>query len=164
VNLQTKIFLLALKFKSCGDQHDGPISALSLSPFNKELILTVGGNVFGIWRDGIKVWNLVSFFCANIYEVHSGRETYNLQFIYCTQIVKPVLCIAPPHTYCFLQDVPVLWRRSYVMLTSGSWSLFCPSMFYITRVDGAIEVWDFLVQSNKPVLVQSISGSALTGV
>jgi hypothetical protein len=37
-------------------------------------------------------------------------------------------------------------------------------MFYITRVDGAIEVWDFLVQSNKPLLVQSISGNALTGV
>jgi hypothetical protein len=37
-------------------------------------------------------------------------------------------------------------------------------MFYITRVDGTIEVWDFLEQSDKPVLIQSISGSALTGV
>lgn len=78
--------------------------------------------------------------------------------------MKPVLCITLSHTYCFLQNVPVLWRRSSVMLTSGAWSLFRPSMFYIARVDGAIEVWDFLVQSNKPVLVQSISGSALTGV
>jgi hypothetical protein len=37
-------------------------------------------------------------------------------------------------------------------------------MFYITREDGAMEVWDFLVQSNKPLVVQSISGSALIGV
>jgi hypothetical protein len=65
---------------------------------------------------------------------------------------------------CFVQDIPVLWRRSCATLTSGAWSLFCPSMFYITRVDGAMEVWDFLVQSNKPLVVQSISGSALTGV
>jgi WD40 repeat protein len=164
VNLQTIIFLIALKFKSCGDQHDGPISALSLSPFNKELFLTVGGNVFCIWRDGIKVWNLVRLFCANLLEVHSSRDTYSLQFIYCTQIVKLVLWIALSNRYCFLQNVPVLWRRSYVMLTSGSWSLFCPSMLYLTRVDGTVEVWDFLVRSDKPVLVQSISGSALTGV
>lgn len=164
MNLKTKFFLIAFKFKSCGDQHDGSVSALSLSPFDKKLILSVGGSIFGIWRDGIKVWNLVSFFCANLFEVHSGRVTYSLQFIYCTQIMKPVLCIPLSHTYCFLQNVPALWRRSSVMLTSGAWSLFCPSMFYITRVDGAIEVWDFLVWSDKPVLVQSISGSALTGV
>jgi hypothetical protein len=41
--------------KSFGDIHDGPISALFLSPFNKDLMLSVGGRVVAIWKDTIKV-------------------------------------------------------------------------------------------------------------
>ena len=48
-------------------------------------------------------------------------------------------------------------------LTHGAWSLLCPSMFYVTRVDGAFEVWDFLKRSDKPIIVQSVSGGMLTG-
>jgi len=90
-------------------------------------------------------------------------DTHNLLFVLCIQIIKAITDVPLLHYY-LLQDVPILWRRSCITLTSGAWSLFCPSMFFVTRVDGAIEVWDFLMQSNKPVLVQSISGSTLTGV
>ncbi|XP_021939103.1 WD repeat-containing protein 63 isoform X3 [Zootermopsis nevadensis] len=118
-NSGENIHVEALKFKSWGDEHDGPVSAISLSLFNKDLILSVGGYIIAVWRESIKY---------------------------------------------LLQDEPVLWRRSCVMLTSGAWSLFCPSMFFIARVDGVFEVWNFLVRSDKPILVQSISGSALTGI
>jgi hypothetical protein len=48
-------FLVALVFKSWGDVHDGPISALSLAPFNNDLMLSVGGTVLAIWKDTIMV-------------------------------------------------------------------------------------------------------------
>lgn len=51
-------------FKSLGDVHDGPISALSLSPFNKDLMLSVGGRVVAIWKDTVKVWSL---FAVEVY-------------------------------------------------------------------------------------------------
>jgi hypothetical protein len=69
-----------LKCNSWGDEHDGPISAVSLSPFNKDLILSVGGKVVAIWRDSIKVWNPISLCSANMLEVHAGRHS---QFTIC---------------------------------------------------------------------------------
>ncbi|XP_069694476.1 dynein axonemal intermediate chain 3-like isoform X2 [Periplaneta americana] len=104
-----------LTYTSVGNEHDGPISAIALSPFIKDLILSVGGKVFAIWRSNIK-------------------------------------------------DVPVLWRRAGVQLTGGAWSLFIPSMFFITRADGSVEIWNLLEKSDKPAMTQNIVGNALTGI
>jgi len=59
---------------------------------------------------------------------------------------------------------PVLTRRSEARLISGDWSSVRPLLFYLTREDGVIEVWDFLVRSDKAVLQQNLSGDPLTAV
>ena len=35
--------------------HDGPIATLHRSPFFKDIVLTVGGWTFAIWKEGITV-------------------------------------------------------------------------------------------------------------
>lgn len=35
--------------------HDGPITTLQRSPFFRDIILTVGGWTFAIWKEGVAV-------------------------------------------------------------------------------------------------------------
>ena len=39
----------------CQDAHDGQVLALERSPFFKDIILTVGGWTFAIWKEGVTV-------------------------------------------------------------------------------------------------------------
>ncbi|GLG98868.1 WD repeat-containing protein 63 [Gryllus bimaculatus] len=55
-------------------------------------------------------------------------------------------------------------RKSSVLMTSGSWSVHRPSMFYITRIDGKMEIWDLFVKSDQDSFHQRLSGKLLTGV
>ncbi|KAJ9576310.1 hypothetical protein L9F63_006810 [Diploptera punctata] len=61
-----------------------------------------------------------------------------------------------------VNNVPLFWRRSKIGITSCDWSKSYPNIFSILHVDGSIEVWDLLIQSDKHIIVQSMSGSALT--
>ncbi|PAA85905.1 hypothetical protein BOX15_Mlig003582g2 [Macrostomum lignano] len=58
---------------------------------------------------------------------------------------------------------PILYsQKSPKPLTGGCWSPTRPSVFFITRADGSVEVWDLLDKTHEPVLVQNISANALT--
>lgn len=59
-------------------------------------------------------------------------------------------------------DRPVVTRRSNVRLTSAAWSPVRCSLFRVGRIDGTLEVWDFLLRSDSPILEQSFSGNPLT--
>lgn len=59
---------------------------------------------------------------------------------------------------------PVLVRRAPVRLTVAAWSPVRPSLLRMARVDGTLEVWDWLYRSDRPVLEQSLSGEPLTAV
>ncbi|CAH8834018.1 unnamed protein product [Trichobilharzia szidati] len=49
-------------------------------------------------------------------------------------------------------------------LTGGSWSPTRPSVFYVCRADGSLEVWDLLDKTHEPTMIQSVSSNALTAV
>ncbi|CAH0605630.1 unnamed protein product [Chrysodeixis includens] len=59
---------------------------------------------------------------------------------------------------------PVLWKKRPYRLTDGTWSLYKPSLLFITNSEGDLETWDLLLRSDKPISVQTLSGTMLTGV
>lgn len=96
--------------------HDGPIATLQRSPFFRNIILTVGGWTFAIWREGVA----------------SG---------------------------------PLLQSASHLMrLTRGHWSPSRPGVFFITRTDGSVDVWDLLDRSHEPSLTQNVTASPITTI
>jgi len=96
--------------------HEGPISVLQRSPFYKDIILSVGGWTFAIWKEGES----------------SG---------------------------------PLLQSSSHgSRLTSGRWSPSRPGVFFITRCDGNVDVWDLLDKSHEPSLTQNVTSVSITSI
>ena len=73
--LLSSIFLLAPRPDILFDAHDGPIKLLQRSPFFSDILLTVGGWTFSIWKEGVTVTN-----CFYIYIYVSSENTtlYNV--------------------------------------------------------------------------------------
>lgn len=46
--------------------------------------------------------------------------------------------------------VPIRYHLSY--LTAGCWSTVRPAVFFTTKMDGTLDVWDFLFKQNDPSL------------
>ncbi|XP_017763039.1 PREDICTED: WD repeat-containing protein 63-like [Eufriesea mexicana] len=60
--------------------------------------------------------------------------------------------------------VPVLWKKSDVGFTAVSWGSFRPTILILTRTDGTVELWDFMVKTEEPCVMQSLSGRIITGI
>ena len=55
-----------------------------------------------------------------------------------------------------------MWMKpSAARLTGGGWSPTKISVFFTTRVDGYVEVWDFLHNHQVPILNIKVADSAL---
>ncbi|XP_028171488.1 dynein axonemal intermediate chain 3 [Ostrinia nubilalis] len=63
-----------------------------------------------------------------------------------------------------LLDRPLIWKKRPYRLTAGAWSLYKPSLIFISTSEGDLETWDLLLRSDKPISVQTLSGTMLTGV
>nr|KAG5698305.1 hypothetical protein BaRGS_017007 [Batillaria attramentaria] len=96
--------------------HDGPVIALQRSPFLKEVVLSIGGWTWALWKEGVS----------------SG----------------PILTSA----------------SASVRLSSGYWSPTRPSVFYISKDDGSVDVWDLLDKTHEPSLTQSVSPAPITNI
>ncbi|KAJ3157426.1 WD repeat-containing protein 63 [Geranomyces michiganensis] len=94
--------------------HFGSMSDLHRSPFFPDILLSVGGWSFHIWREGVTT--------------------------------GPLLSAAPASAY----------------VICGRWSPTRPGVFYISKYDGSVEVWDLLDRSHSPSSVQNISGTAIS--
>lgn len=46
-------------------------------------------------------------------------------------------------------------------LTDGCWSTVRPSVFFTTKMDGTLDVWDFLFKQNNPSLSLKVSSPLL---
>lgn len=63
-----------------------------------------------------------------------------------------------------LLDRPLIWKKRPYRLTAGAWSLYKSSLLFISTSEGDLETWDLLLRSDKPISVQTLSGTMLTGV
>lgn len=63
-----------------------------------------------------------------------------------------------------LTDRPLIWKKRPYRLTHGAWSLYKASLLFISTSEGDLETWDLLLRSDKPISVQTLSGTMLTGV
>lgn len=48
-------------------------------------------------------------------------------------------------------------------MTDGCWSPVRPAVFFTTKMDGTLDVWDYLFKQNDPTLSIQVS-SALSGL
>lgn len=55
-------------------------------------------------------------------------------------------------------------RYHSAYLTDGCWSTSRPGLFYLTRIDGFLDVWDFYYRQNECAYSQKISDSPLTSI
>jgi WD40 repeat protein len=94
--------------------HFGTISDLHRSPFFPDILLSVGGWSFHIWKEKLMTGPLLSSASSNAY----------------------VIC--------------------------GRWSPTRPGVFYISKSDGTIEIWDLLDRSHLPTSTQNVSSCAVS--
>eukprot|EP01137_Pigoraptor_chileana_P008982 Opistho-2@56562 len=60
---------------------------------------------------------------------------------------------------------PIMWTKYHVpYLTDGCWSPTRPGVFFTTKMDGTLDVWDYLFKQNDPTLTLQVSDSALTSL
>ena len=52
-------------------------------------------------------------------------------------------------------------RYSNSYLTDGAWSPTRPSVFYTAKMDGTLDVWDFVFKQNDPTLTVQVCNSPL---
>mgnify|MGYP000928607809 FL=1 len=55
-------------------------------------------------------------------------------------------------------------RYHSAYLTDGCWSGTRPGLFFLTRIDGFLDVWDFYYRQNECAYSQKISDSPLTSI
>lgn len=64
-----------------------------------------------------------------------------------------------------LQTGPILQSSANpVKMTAGHWSPSRPSVFYIAKNDGSVDVWDLLDKTHEPTLTQSVSPAPITTI
>ncbi len=49
-------------------------------------------------------------------------------------------------------------------LTDAQWSPVRPGVFFTTKMDGTLDVWDFIFKQNDPILNVQVSEENLEGV
>ena len=63
------------------------------------------------------------------------------------------------------QKFPIMQTRYHnSYLTDGCWSQTRPGLFFLTRMDGFLDVWDFFYKQNEVAFSQKISDSVLTSI
>lgn len=99
------------KFSVFAKYHDGPISCISRSA-SEDVLLTVGGKVFAIWKEG-----------------------YN--------------------------NRPIMWRKSPYRYSYGAFSQYRAGHIRLTRMDGGLETWNILHQTDTLISEQILAGKAV---
>lgn len=60
---------------------------------------------------------------------------------------------------------PIMQTRYHqAYLTDGCWSPTRPGVFYLTRMDGFLDVWDFHYRQNEISYSQKVSDAVLTSI
>lgn len=61
-----------------------------------------------------------------------------------------------------IRESSVMWTKQHqTYLTDGCWSPVRPAVFFTTRMDGCLDVWDYLFKQNDPTLSIQVCDDAL---
>ncbi|XP_026674816.1 WD repeat-containing protein 63-like [Ceratina calcarata] len=60
--------------------------------------------------------------------------------------------------------IPLIWKKSDVSFTAVTWGSLRPTLLLLSRMDGSVEIWDFMIKSEEPCVTQSLSGRIITGI
>lgn len=63
---------------------------------------------------------------------------------------------------CFNPIMQTRYHQAY--LTDGRWSPQRPGVFFLTRMDGVLDVWDFYYRQNELAYFQKVSDAPLTSI
>lgn len=61
-------------------------------------------------------------------------------------------------------DDPLIWRINNASINCCQWSSAKASLFFTGYSNGKIEVWDFLVQTNSPLLTHKMGNYSITAI
>ncbi|NWT41450.1 DNAI2 protein, partial [Chroicocephalus maculipennis] len=63
------------------------------------------------------------------------------------------------------KESSIMWTKCHLSyLTDGCWSTVRPSVFFTTRSDGTLDVWDFLFKQNDPSLSLKVCNEPLSSL
>ncbi|XP_046709967.1 dynein axonemal intermediate chain 2 [Silurus meridionalis] len=61
-----------------------------------------------------------------------------------------------------IKESSIMWTKYHMAhLSDGCWSPVRPSVFFTVKMDGTLDVWDFLFKQNDPTLTLKVSDEAL---
>lgn len=64
-----------------------------------------------------------------------------------------------------LRESSIMWTKQHMAyLTDGCWSPVRPAVFFTTRMDGCLDVWDYLFKQNDPTLSIQVCDEALNSI
>ncbi|KAI4488451.1 hypothetical protein M0802_011624 [Mischocyttarus mexicanus] len=95
--------------------------------------------------------------------VHDGPVTHMARSEYHEKIVATV----GGHIFAIWREdygEPIIWKKSNLSYTGCTWGNFRPTILVLVRIDGTIEIWDFIVKGQEPIITQSVSGRIITGI
>ncbi|NXK52823.1 DNAI2 protein, partial [Chauna torquata] len=63
------------------------------------------------------------------------------------------------------KESSIMWTKYHLSyLTDGCWSTVRPSVFFTTKMDGTLDIWDFLFKQNNPSLSLKICDEPLSSL
>ncbi|XP_046856745.1 dynein intermediate chain 3, ciliary-like [Xenia sp. Carnegie-2017] len=64
-----------------------------------------------------------------------------------------------------LRESSIMWTRENMSyMTDGCWSPVRPAVFFTTKMDGTVDVWDYLFKQNDPTLTIQVCDEALNSL
>ena len=128
------VCLPAMKPEQVLSAHDGPIATLHRSPFFKDIILTVGGWTFAIWKEGVTVsdlrYNLTWTRSSGLIFERTGHpspsaSSFSFQFLLTLRCPTPPPP-PPPQKLSRLKKKTKLCRRANIRVNPGFWEISNP--------------------------------------
>ncbi|BFZ17387.1 hypothetical protein BsWGS_20426 [Bradybaena similaris] len=122
---------------------------------------TEQGNIFSCNRKAKTAFDKV----AAIYTGHTG-PIYALQRN--PQFTKNFLSVGDWCARIWSEDIresSIMWTKQYsAYLTDGCWSPIRAAVFFITKMDGTLDIWDMLSKQNDPTLTLQVCDVPLFSV
>ncbi|CAH1794607.1 unnamed protein product [Owenia fusiformis] len=64
-----------------------------------------------------------------------------------------------------IRESSIMWTKYHMAyLTDGCWSPVRPAVFYTTKMDGTLDIWDFIFKQNDPTLSLQVCDEALHSI